>query len=859
MKRAIRYSGEYEIGNFVTAIRAFCALMVVLTYLIVTTTPANAQLPSAGIISTARATNWTTAGVTGGIPTGYTQVGSTIAAYNGTTQIINLALQSCSGNQFVLLGAGTFNLTSGGAISNGIVIANNGCILRGSGANSTFLIMGSGTTCSGADGGVSANICVDPASQPSNLGIFTPDYPPVPVTAGLSQGSTTLTVTVTGAYNGSTTYTAGQIASSGGNLYVCQISCSGTSPGGNIEWGIIAPNQSIIGLDQCSDGNTGTSCTSNAETDNGNYFNCDVQYASPNGCAVNGPDSGNQRLNRPQAEMFQLSAVNASTGVLTLIGSIRSPDWNASYNPEIFVISQPIQNSGVEDLSINVANSGSGQGVALAFAANCWVQGVRLLNYSNTGMEIYGGVHNTIRQNYVDGTTTAPGGDSWDYKATAESDNLWEANIGQWGEVCTGVEGSDSGSVIAYNFCINDYNQNGGLYNATFPHAGDRWELYEGNQKNGYFGENYHGPKIMNTHFREFLTGWESCANSSVCGSATFKGGGGNGTTPFRTVYGTRYENVIGSVLGTPSIAPGYQTTAAFPDNFVFSLGEGNGSIPTDTVSATSMMRWGNYDPKTGAVRFCGNSSDTGWSTTCASTSEVPTSISVYPNTVPTLGDTVAGQSPMPASFYLASKPVWFGSLVYPPIGPDVTGGNVGQCTGTFGPTTANVSGQYGGVAALTGECTGTTLATAWGGHVNANPAMNCFLNVMGGPPDGSNTSPLTFSRTACYPTSSGPVTPTVPSSILPLTLTVNVPAVVIPPPAMSPATIPAATEGVAYSQKITATGCGVLGTSACSCSLQTGSVLPKGLTLAACVISGTIPVGTYTATTTVKFSVQAQ
>ena len=39
-------------------------------------------------------------------------------------------------------------------------------------------------------------------------------------------------------------------------------------------------------------------------------------------------------------------------------------------------------------------------------------------------------------------------------------------------------------------------------------------------------------------------------------------------------------------------------------------------------------------------------------------------------------------------------------------------------------------------------------------GHANLNPAHSCFLDVMGGVPDGSNNSgALTYNRASCYET----------------------------------------------------------------------------------------------------------
>jgi len=93
----------------------------------------NAQLWS-GIIDPSRAVNWANAGIPGGIPSGsWTQCGSTIAAYSGSAAAINNAIAACRPGQFVNLGAGTFNLSSGIDFTH-----HSNVVVRGQGANSTF-------------------------------------------------------------------------------------------------------------------------------------------------------------------------------------------------------------------------------------------------------------------------------------------------------------------------------------------------------------------------------------------------------------------------------------------------------------------------------------------------------------------------------------------------------------------------------------------------------------------------------------------------------------------------------------------------------------------------------------------------
>jgi hypothetical protein len=222
----------------------------------------------------------------------------------------------------------------------------------------------------------------------------------------------------------------------------------------------------------------------------------------------------------------------------------------------------------------------------------------------------------------------------------------------------------------------------------------------------------------MNTDFRNYYTGWELNSPANYFWTNAYM------TDPF-----ARYRNVIGNVLGTPGYHTHYSTSTV-PDQFsIYTLGVGNPNmsppIPSDPVVASTMFRWGNYDVVNASNQF--------------NKSEVPSGISVYPNSIP-------GSQTLPPSFYVSSKPAWWGSMPWPAIGPDVTGGNVEQCSG----------GTFNKVAALTtAHCGGSALVGALNGHVNANPAMACYLNVMGGPPDGSGGA-LTFNASACYAGSSG-------------------------------------------------------------------------------------------------------
>jgi len=359
----------------------------------------------------------------------------------------------------------------------------------------------------------------------------------------------------------------------------------------------------------------------------------------------------------------------------------------------------------------------------------------------------------------ISSTGYAHGAQSYGIEIFNGSDNLIQNNIFQQVTDSTpSMTGAGEGNVFAYNFAIDTQFSlsNGWMQASYYVHAsGDAFTLWEGNIGTGWHPDNVHGTHHFGTGFRNVFTGYQtSCLN----GSCTQQ------TVPAIFDAGTRYYNVIGNVLGRSVQHSNYQcsaistATCGQTEASIYALGytgenagqavtaiNGFCSTPScgsfvayDTQVANYLFRWGNYDVVTAGafstgVRFCGNSSSPNWSTVCASTSEVPTSIASFANAVPS-------STTLPSSFYLSSRPAWY-TTTYPAIGPDVSSGGISQCSG----------GTYANSLALSsGQCTGGTLATFNGGYANPNPAMACALNTMGMPPDGSGAV-LTFNPSSCY------------------------------------------------------------------------------------------------------------
>jgi len=441
-----------------------------------------------------------------------------------------------------------------------------------------------------------------------------------------------------------------------------------------------------------------------ATSDTGTIWNCqgvtsntcsDENQQGNNGPALN--KGGSQGLcsslaaTCSQTQTVTVTAVSGSGPyTVTFTPGLYSPFWSATYSPAAYwSTNAPISNAGLEDVTLDIAAITTSSVVAntlveFYWATNCWVTGVRTLNIASppyrNNMWMYQAVHNTIQNNYVYGSN----GYDLSYgieSGYATSDNLIYNNILQHtatAEICNGCQGN----VWAFNLSVDNYYTAEGT-SPNFQQAdsypvhqdGSYLQLFEGNVGSKLVGDAIHGTGWMNTAFRNYWSGRDGVFKTSS-------------TQVVDMESYARYFNLVGNVLGTP----GYHTTykdipASSTDNTgcnntgphsIMTLGwaQGNGcytgGVLNDVKVAPYLYLWGNYDTVTGGVRWCGNSSNTGWSTTCSSTSEVPTGLSSYAQTVPSTES-------LPNSFFFSSAPPYWttnwGTPPWPAIGPDVTGG----------------------------------------------------------------------------------------------------------------------------------------------------------------------------------------
>jgi len=390
--------------------------------------------------------------------------------------------------------------------------------------------------------------------------------------------------------------------------------------------------------------------------DTGGVYVCEVAPC------LNENGTGNNRSGRGQLEMKQITAISGN--VVTISPGLYNTNWRAAQNPGAWWVGPMLTGVGIENLTVNHNGSASvNSGIYFLNCHNCWVKNVRSLYANRNHVWCFTSSNITVRDSYFYGTLNNAE-KSYGFEGYGCADALIENNIFQHmpGPV---VIDNTTGLVDAYNFDIDHVFivptwQIGG----HVEHAvGTSFNLWEGNQTVGFEADDVHGTHNQGTLFRNWINGLDVGKTQE--------------TVPIVLQAFSREYNIIGNVLGTPGYHTNYEDrydlgTTINSDHTIYVLGycanverlsTGNctnaltGAVEyNDAFTPTTLFRWGNYDTATGTVRW--------------DASEVPTTATPYVN-----GNPVPASRTLPASFYLTSKPAWWGSMPWPAIGPGVTGG----------------------------------------------------------------------------------------------------------------------------------------------------------------------------------------
>jgi hypothetical protein len=650
-----------------------------------------AQLWS-NILSPARGTDWTQAGA-GTIPTNRTQCGSTIAPYGSSgspaspSTIANV-INACAAGTYVQLGTGTFYLNGT------LMITKSNVSLRGNGPQKTIVNFSNASPCGESH---PAAICVAGGDDGTD-GSAPPNVASMPVAP--LQGATSIVLG---------TQTTGSTKPVVGQILELQQQVDGTSPSADT-WQL--PFSCFLASGGCSVASSGVD--DGSPTEWGGLFQLVVVTSIAGGTCTN--------------------LIPCAVGISP---SIHMPNWGQNPNRVWWQNESSTTGVGIE----NLQTAGAAPQIGFRWATYGWIKNVELNGSATNSAPHYILLNKTVGITTRDSLLWGEGNwsDEYAWDCYACSASLVENNIiGYLRTVFTQEQGEFN--VLSANYDIdNASSSNQGNEEGIFNNHGccSSYLYGENNDAVNWVNDDYYGQTFFTTLLR-----------NRIYGSTTLDTPGNTGyLTPIISSALTRYPNFIGNVLGnsasgnpsTSNTYSNYQQVGSDNNNncsygnaSIYSIGKyencgGSGSVPNDAHAAPSSMRWGNWDVVTNTVRWCGNSSNTGWSTTCGSTPEVPAGMTDYANPVP------ASQA-IPASFLYTSQPSWWSvtgqtAIPWPPIGPDVTGGNI--------------SGS--------------------GGFAYKIPARVCYESLGG---SFSSSSPPAFDANSCYSNNPPPPPPAAPTGL---------------------------------------------------------------------------------------------
>jgi hypothetical protein len=360
----------------------------------------------------------------------------------------------------------------------------------------------------------------------------------------------------------------------------------------------------------------------------------------------------------------QLNVITAINGNSI---TVRNPlIWNFSTGtPKIKFTFINTRLSGVENLKLDHSGTSGCSNFNFQYCERCWLRGIHSHKPSGYHMTIVGTLNGEIRDSYVSDAQTYGsnnGGLAVYGSDQYGSNSSWKIENNIFDRVFPGIElqNSSSGFYIGYNYGFGTMaSPSGAPVTWMFtdnhgPH--DMMNLWEGNVGEMFGSDGYYGGSSHGTIVRNFFTGY----------NPNF----GTKDDPVRLNRLSYDYNFVGNVLGSANEAPKKYVVNSdgctggpaiyrlgFPNIGNCGLADSTGlPVPggmtyPDAKVASTLLRWGNYDYFNKVTRW--------------DPSEIPSGIAVPADTS------------IPRSYYYASRPSWWkASVPWPPIGPDVTGGN---------------------------------------------------------------------------------------------------------------------------------------------------------------------------------------
>jgi hypothetical protein len=675
---------------------------------------AQAAPPWSGILDPSRAIDWSDAGIPGGIPNRTTNCATINASAcgNGSTDCtpsIQSALNNCPAGQVVSLGAGTFLL-------NNVLTIPGNVTLRGLGADQTIL-----------------NIKSTSGSAAITMGVWTVPWDMsgnVAITGGATAGSRSIVVSdargiKVGSYLLITELNEPGFVTIAGDEGSCTW-CGPFNDNGSRALGQISEVTSVNGTTVGI--NPGLFRSMNNPLPN---WSPNTRY--PLNAFINPaaqPSHSYQQTFQNTSEPYTCTSGGSAPSFPTSGGSVTDGTcvWkDIGATTTTLPLADPFtatKYAGIENLQIYANNTGAGASISMTQCAYCWISGVENNYTDGDHVQVSLGYHDEIVNSYFSNAFLhQPGTFDSDIVIRSNSTGvLVQNNIIERNHASLMLEWGAAGNVIAYNYMFGNFSYVPHVLMGSISMHGahPEFNLFEGNIVDQSYPDGIWGSNSHNTFFRDWQRGTTKICNPLtgrgpvVCSPMGVDGASGvNGWWAIQQNWAfvlgidSSYYNLVGEILGSQDMANLTIYNGGDPMRQIDRVVAVCGPSPCGPGSRS-------YDSATAALSLGYWAADDG--------------SSLYGSLVPynTLFEHGVFRSPsgatvwapdlsqvLPPSFYLSGKPGWFGSVPFPPIGPEVTGG----------------------------------LSNAFG-HAYAIPAKVCYEQVMGGT-DGTG-SPLTFNAAAC-------------------------------------------------------------------------------------------------------------
>lgn len=373
------------------------------------------------------------------------------------------------------------------------------------------------------------------------------------------------------------------------------------------------------------------------EDDNPAYVN---HTGTDGACSWCGEDNSNYHTNQQYAKILAKNGNDIS---------IDKPIYWATPNAAGAAVRKQtfgIKMAGIENLKIQ---QNGGMAVYMYFCLNCWVKNVETYNAGGSSgashVMLQFSHQCEIRDNYIHhGLSNDSGSNYGVHIMYWNSDHKIENNIVRDTRHSIIFEGGGSGCAVLYNYTMDNWEsiQGSGAKPdtgylsedlVTNHGVGEHMNLFEGNYSQNITGDEYWGSSAYQTLFRNYVRGKRdnpSTVGTSVWAIWAIDVGGWN-----------RYFNIIGNVIGdnwtSGTVVANNNCTPTVPSVYRFGC-SGNPGSYTDSNSYSTAVLHGNWNSITNGVDTWANSDHV-----------------------------------LKSSMYYNSKPSFFGNLVWPPFGPDLS------------------------------------------------------------------------------------------------------------------------------------------------------------------------------------------